>query len=85
MGFRLKKNSHTLKQRAGYCGVVVSRLTAEETKDRFDTGSLWLCGGEGRLAAWFTGWEDPEAAVGDIGLAWCRFPRSDPRPLGSEL
>lgn len=85
MGFRLKKNCHTLKQREGVRWGGGEQPVPEGSKDRLGTGSLWLRGGEGRLTRGSLPGRAPKLLSVTSGLAWGRFPRSDLRPLGPEL
>lgn len=82
LGFRLKKNSHTLKQREGVRWGGGEQPVPEGSKDRLGTGSLWLRGGEGRLTAWLTAWEGPEAAVSDIWAGLVLIPAFWPETSG---
>lgn len=51
--------------------MIVSSPSPEGSKQRSCTGGLWLCGGEGGLAAWLAAWEDPRAAASDIWVLSC--------------
>lgn len=66
MGFRLKKNSHALKLCKGELWGGSEEPVPRGLQGEILHRKSWLYGGEGCLTAWFTAWEDPEAAVSDI-------------------